>query len=295
MSYNKESARDFGWNPSWFGAEDFGSGLKDKIKEFQKEHDLDVDGLCGPTTYRRALAVRESELDEDIPTAPMGKDYIICNGERHPIAWDNVVTFDEPGGMKAPSGTYRKTKGTRDVKLFVNHWDVCLSSASCFKVLKKRGISVHFMIDNDGTIYQSLDTNDVGWHAGGRRWNDWSIGVEISNAYYPKYQNWYAKRFGPRPVISGAKVHGRSMKDHLGFYPVQMQAAQALWEACAAAHGIPLKTPRNDSGGEYGHVHKPSVDGDFRGIIHHYNLTSRKIDCGGFDLTKYVGIKDDKS
>ena len=39
-----------------------------------------------------------------------------------------------------------------------------------------------------------------------RTWNDRSVGVEISNAYYTKYQSWYEKRdFGPRPIITDAR------------------------------------------------------------------------------------------
>ena len=53
MSYNEKSAKKFGWEPAWFGAEDFGEALKSKIKDFQKEYGLDVDGLCGPATFRR--------------------------------------------------------------------------------------------------------------------------------------------------------------------------------------------------------------------------------------------------
>ena len=62
---------------------------------------------------------------------------------------------------------------------------------------------MHFLIDNDGTIYQMLDTQHIAWHAGIPRYeggNKRGIGVEISNAYYPKYQEWYIKHgFGERP------------------------------------------------------------------------------------------------
>ena len=57
-------------------------------------------------------------------------------------------------------------KPDRKPTFFVNHWDVCLSADSCAKVLNKRGISVHFLIDNDGTIFQMLDTQHKAWHAG---------------------------------------------------------------------------------------------------------------------------------
>ena len=59
-------------------------------------------------------------------------------------------------------------------------------------------------IDNDGTIFQMLDTQHKAWHAGIPNYeggNPKGIGVEISNAYYLKYQDWYVKNgFGERPV-----------------------------------------------------------------------------------------------
>ena len=69
--------------------------------------------------------------------------------------------------MKLSKGL-RKHVGERNPSFFVCHWDVCLSSKMCHRVLKQRGISVHFAIDNDGTIYQFMDMNDVAYHAGGK-------------------------------------------------------------------------------------------------------------------------------
>ena len=52
---------------------------------------------------------------------------------------------------------------------------------------------MHFCLDNDGTIYQILDTQHGAWHCSSRVGNQNSIGIEISNAFYPKYQDWYIK------------------------------------------------------------------------------------------------------
>src|SRR5690606_1903341 len=43
----------------------------------------------------------------------------------------------------------------------------------------RRGLSVHFMLDIDGTIYQTLDLKERAWHA--TIANDRSIGIEIAN------------------------------------------------------------------------------------------------------------------
>lgn len=66
------------------------------------------------------------------------------------------------------------------VDQFVLHFDVCGTSAQCFYVLHdRRGLSVHFMLDADGTIYQTLDLKERAWQA--TKSNDRSIGIEIAN------------------------------------------------------------------------------------------------------------------
>ena len=159
--------------------------------------------------------------------------------------------------------------------------------------MKKRGISVHFAIDNDGTIYQFMDMNDIAYHAGSRKWNEASIGVEITNAFYPKYQDWYEKKgFGERPIITDASVHGKKVEKHLGFYPIQLQALQALMKAVHTATGIPLQAPLDRKGNTATKVSKPVADGRFEGFVSHYHLTNRKIDCAGLDIKNLLeGIK----
>lgn len=74
----------------------------------------------------------------------------------------------------------------KHVDQFVLHYDVCGTSRQCFRVLHDiRGLSVHFMLDIDGTIYQTLDLKERAWHA--TTSNDRSIGIEIANmgAYPP--------------------------------------------------------------------------------------------------------------
>ena len=286
MSYNKKSSQKYGWKPDWFDCENFGSELQSKIAAFQKEYGLDSDGLCGPATFRRKFNERASELEEQ-DSDKKYSDYIICHGEPVPIEWDKVVLWTDEGGLKSKDGNYRPVNGKRHVSLFVTHWDVCLSSSICQRVLDRRGISVHFLIDNDGTIYQTLDTTHIGWHAGSV--NHRSVGVEISNAYYPKYQSWYKKKgFGERPIIEESYVNGRKLKIHLGFYDIQKEALKALYKAINKGLGVPLETPVNINGTEYTDtLTKPNLK-RFSGFIHHYHETSKKIDCGGLDISKLL-------
>src|SRR5207244_3145318 len=85
------------------------------------------------------------------------------------------------------------------VDQFVYHFDVCGTSRQCFNILHDhRGLSVHFMLDVDGTIYQTLDVKERAWHATSS--NSRSVGIEIANiGCYPTngrenvLDQWYRK------------------------------------------------------------------------------------------------------
>src|SRR6185437_547188 len=66
------------------------------------------------------------------------------------------------------------------VDQFVIHFDARGTSRRCFQVLHdQRGLSVQFMLDLDGTIYQTLDVKEAAQHA--TIANNRSIGIEIAN------------------------------------------------------------------------------------------------------------------
>ena len=288
--YNEASAAKLGWDPTWFGHDAFDEKLVRIIKKWQKDNRLTADGLCGPSTFRRLWTEREANISDYV--SPNwdndGLARIIYNGKEFPIEWDKTVLWTDKGGLMAKLGNYKSMAGQRVRKptQFVNHWDVCLSSKSCQRVLDRRGISVHFLIDNDGTIYQTMDLQHIGWHAGSSRINAKSIGVEISCAYDLKWQSWYKKNgFGERPIVKDAKVHGKTLRPHLGFYDVQIEALQALWKAVHNACDIPLETPTGAAKNAYTST---VSSGKFKGFVSHYHITKRKIDCGGLDIEKLL-------
>jgi len=280
IEYNVDSALKHGWAPTWFDAGDFDEILVEKITEFQKEHDLEPDGLCGPMTFARKLT--EMEADEDT-------DYIICNGEKVQIDWGKTISLFHKDNKSLPSNCYANYHQTRNPTMVVTHWDAALSADSCFRILKKRGISSHFVIDNDGTIYQMVDTQHIGWHAGIREVNKNSIGIDFSDAYYTKYQNWYVRRgFGERPVLEGVKMHGRTLDPFLGYYPVQLEAYKALLKGLSEHYGIKLECPLDENGELLSTVDDTAAAGDFEGVVAHYHLTRRKKDTAGLELDKIL-------
>jgi hypothetical protein len=286
--YNQCSSEKLGWQPEWFGASGFDEMLVDAVKKWQRKLGIKSDGLVGPQTFRRVWTERESKISTFEPRPSLADtNHLVHNGNFYEIKWDKVVLWDEPDGFSCSEGTYSSYAGRsdRDPHFFVTHWDAALSSSSCAKIMKKRGLSVHFCIDNDGTIFQTLDTQHAAWQAGSRSWNHDSIGVEISNAYYPKYQEWYVKQgLGERPVMSGVKCHGSKMKDFLGFYDVQIDALAALYEAINRKLGIPLESPTDSMGRHVETISPAAASGRFAGFVSHYHLTKRKIDCAGLDL-----------
>ena len=290
IKYNKDKSKKYGWDPSWFGCKDFNNELIENIIKWQKKHGLTADGLCGSGTYRRLLTEREQNIDDYKPDLIPDREesFIVYQGSFIPINWPKVVLWSEDKGLKLDTG-YSTYKEKRDIKMFMNHWDVCLNSKTCNRVLKKRGISVHFLLDNDGTIYQTMDMNHAAWHAGSRTLNHSTVGIEISNAYDLKWQSWYKKNgFGERPVIEGETIHGKSMKPFTGFYDVQIQALQALWKAIHEGLDIPLECPVDKNGDTLKEVSKDVESNNFRGFVSHYHATKRKIDCAGLDIKKLL-------
>ena len=288
--YNRKSAQKYAWDPSWFGATSFDDHLIKNIKDFQKSNNLVVDGLCGEMTYRRAYTTRQmlQVPDEEVDYSDNDK-FIYCDGYKKRIKWDKVKT------SWLPDNCYKKQTKYRVPTMVVTHWDAALSAASCKRILEKRKISTHFVIDNDGTIYQTLDMQHGGWHAGSERVNRASVGVEISNAYYTKYQDWYERNgFGPRPLIDDAWVHGVKLKEHLDFYPVQIEALKALWKAIHKAAEIPYDTPKSQFGTTSTKYEQDVKYGAFSGFISHYHVSKNTIDCAGLDIVKLLEqVKDD--
>ena len=282
--YNRKSAKKLGWNPSWFEADDFNDRLAENIKIFQQKYDLQQDGLCGSTTFRRIFTEREA-LDNLIDLDNKANKYIVCNGEKVPIDWKATVNLYDANNYALPKSCYRRYKpNKRNIGMIITHFDVCLSAVSCKQVLEKKGISSHFVIDNDGTIYQMVDPQHEGWHAGKRAVNRSSIGVDISNGVYTKYQKWYQRKgFGPRPVIKNIKVHTGKIKECLGFYPVQIEAYKILVKTLCKYYDIPIEMPTNSSGKVLMGVEPSVTKGKFKGIANHFHVTRGKWDTANLD------------
>ncbi|OQX69643.1 MAG: hypothetical protein B6A08_04525 [Sorangiineae bacterium NIC37A_2] len=113
------------------------------------------------------------------------------------------------------------------------HETVTRSVDSTIAVLKKRGLSVHLVMDADGALTQHGDlATDILWHAS--QHNGASFGVEVVNPYYPSYL---------KPGLPWSRVI-KAPWAHKGEYvlptPAQAEAVAALvrWATSAPAPGI---------------------------------------------------------
>jgi N-acetyl-anhydromuramyl-L-alanine amidase AmpD len=206
----------------------------------------------------------------------------------------------------------------RDVDQFVMHYDVCGTSRQCFKVLHDlRGLSVHFLLDVDGTIYQTLDLKERGWHAGEA--NDRSIGVEIAHigaypsADAPELARFYARdesgvrlvfppslaKGAPAPeqllrparngeLIAGA-IHGRTLYQY-DFTDAQYEALAHLVAALRTAlPKIALEAPRDAAGNVRSDALSAEELASYSGLLGPFHVTRNKADPGpAFDWERVI-------
>lgn len=205
------------------------------------------------------------------------------------------------------------------VDQFVIHYDVCGTSQRCFNVLHDhRHLSVHFMLDIDGTLYQTLDAKERAWHAGTA--NSRSIGIEIANmgAYAESedkpWERWYAKDDQGRTYITvpnQSDAESIRTPNFVGYparnepvvgviqgkvreqYDLTNEQYDALIKLTATLHRvlpkIALQYPVDEEGQLIPHLLSEEQQASYQGLIGHYHVSGRKADPGpAFDWDRVV-------
>lgn len=203
------------------------------------------------------------------------------------------------------------------VDQFVIHFDVCGTSRQCFNVLHDhRDLSVHFMLDLDGTLYQTLDLKERAWHA--TTSNSRSIGIEMANmgAYRTNETNpfdeWYTNdskgvrvTIPPRYGDGGERTHnfvGRPARSKLvagtiqdteliqyDFTPQQYQALIRLTATLSKVFPkIKCDYPRDASGNLIPRKLAEDDLNNYQGVLGHYHIQTNKTDPGPAFQWDYV-------
>jgi N-acetyl-anhydromuramyl-L-alanine amidase AmpD len=252
-------------------------------------------------------------------------------------SWDATLTevtnFASPnryglrGASLTPEQIERFRGGGWDLKSlqgvvdqFVLHYDVCGVSRTCFKVLHDaRCLSVHFMLDVDGTIYQTLDLKERAWHASTA--NDRSVGVEIAHiGAYPvggknPYDQWYSTnalgetiltlpaRLGDggirtpnfqgqpaRPGLIRGNIQGSDLEQY-DFTPEQYDALVKLTATlCKVFPKLRCDYPQDGDGAVIPRKLDDEALREFQGVLGHYHIQRNKTDPGpAMDWERVVG------
>jgi hypothetical protein len=207
----------------------------------------------------------------------------------------------------------------RVVDQFVIHFDVAGISKQCFNILHDhRDLSVQFMLDIDGTIYQTLDLKERAWQA--TTSNDRSVGIEIANmgAYAPNdtraLDEWYRRDANGRTIITVPEKLGDPMIHTIGFvgsparpepvrgniqgedlvqYDLTPEQYKALIKLTAALHRIFPKIKLDYPRGPDGKLLPKKLPDDqlaaYQGVLGHYHIQTNKVDPGpAFDWDKVI-------
>jgi N-acetylmuramoyl-L-alanine amidase len=179
------------------------------------------------------------------------------------------------------------------VSQLVLHHDGCVNSRSCFHSMHDRprpdggcGLSAHFMIDADGTIYQTLDVSERALHAGPA--NEVSIGVEICNRADASRNELdrLPAEYRTRPVRA-VTINGRSYQA-FDFRPEQYTSVIALARTLIKVFPqIRPVIPEQDGQPYLAALTDPTA---FKGIVGHLHVDPRrrKWDPGAFDWKRLL-------
>lgn len=165
----------------------------------------------------------------------------------------------------------------RIIRQCVIHHDGAESSLQCFDILhNERGLSAHFLVDGDGTIYQTLDLADAAFHA--HTANGYSIGIEVCNR---------GKVSDSRKSYSPADREPQQITIHShpytawSFTRAQYRSLAALLKTLLRIFPrLPCCYPTNG-----GLIQTVLAEPEkFMGILGHYHLSLTKWDPGPFDF-----------
>jgi N-acetylmuramoyl-L-alanine amidase len=203
------------------------------------------------------------------------------------------------------------------VDQFVIHFDVAGTSRRCFEELQdQRDLSVHFLLDVDGTIYQTLDLKERAWDA--TIANNRSIGIEIANiGAYPvgsknPFAKWYKTNADGRTTLilppgetnylrtpgfvghpaRPHPIYGNIQGENLVQYDYTPQQYQALIKLTAALckifPRIKCQYPTDKSGHLITHKLSKQQFKNFHGILGHFHIQTDKVDPGPAFQWDYV-------
>jgi hypothetical protein len=181
-------------------------------------------------------------------------------------------------------------------QFFLHHSGLYHSSTTFAVLHNERKLSVHFILDDDGTLYQTLDLVECAWHGGKN--NGCSVGIEIdSRALASKVPDAYNKYNCERHNVAPHKSRfDKLQKNFINGYEFTDKQYETL---IRLGKGLMDLFPKINSNPDFprdakGRVVKEAFDSlKHCGFICHYHASDNKIDPISFDFERFLlGIKN---
>jgi len=201
------------------------------------------------------------------PAPAAGRGYVTINGRNIP------TSFPVNHSRKFRVGTSGTARRTQPIVGGVLHWTAAENPGNrVFSTLSHRGISVHFAMDRDGTVWQFADPGTTTSTNAGHSLGEKTWAIEIAS-YGMAPASRIPEIGRDRPVYE-AEVHGR-VRPMADFYPAQYRN---LFELANIIHDE-LRIPKEVVLEPVAFVPWARLR-NARGILGHYHASHDKKDPG---------------
>lgn len=166
-------------------------------------------------------------------------------------------------------------------QLFLHHTGNRTAGSTFETLHNERGLSVHFILDDNGVLYQTLDLKEKAFHGG--RNNPCSIGVEIcsradAKKFADDYDEYHQEKYN---VLPRNKRYDKIQGNFMFGFDYNDKQYEALISLTHALSGMFPNLnnpdfPRDDKGGIVRSVIKNPLG--HAGLICHYNTSLEKWD-----------------
>ena len=249
----------------WFPVQPSSSGKANEILIMGERHELPSPDL-DVRTYDSAGELSFYAIESDLPVY----------GHR----------YERPG---VPVETLEQLRLV--VTQIILHTDLTSDSRGCFRALVERQLSSHFLVNYDGTLHQTLDVMDCGYHSG--EGNNASIGIDLNNELpnlvrepsalpYSGPDGAELQRRYPRPISERMEVNGVKVQSY-GYTDPQYTTLVELFKVLTRRlDKIQVQFPVDPKGDVVGRTLDAPVD--HRGFMAHWHWELQRWDPGpGFD------------
>ncbi len=190
---------------------------------------------------------------------------------------DRIIVGGREVECNAPVRLWTETKmhflaPTRHETRFVTvHWTAAENAPErVYENLLKRKLSVHFICDQLGELYQCADADARLSHAD-RIGNSLGIGIEVINRGHGDAPSRSFTR-----AMRTATVHGRTFR-YAAFYPAQVASVIELCRSLCSAYGLPMRVPMKN-GEVYPTVLPAKYLKTYSGVLGHFQFDLTKVD-----------------